>query len=331
MKKRGFLSHRLVRITVFALFAVLFLAVQAQAAEFKPTKPIQFVVPYAAGGGSDILGRSIAQIIESEKFSPQPLIVQNAPGGNGTIGTTQVAQAKGNTHMLLTFISAQVTSPMVAGKGAATYKDLTMIAELALDEQLIVVKADSRFKSIKDVVAESKKKENSLTIGGTATGAEDHMCNRLFEKAAGIKLRYVSFGSGGECITALLGGHVDMIWANPPEFIPQYDAKMVRPIVVAQEARLKGFKDVPTFRDEGLNVTFKFFRGIAAPGGISPEVVAYYESMMKKLSDSKAWKERYLDKYMLSPAWQSSKEFTKTVIDSEVTFGASLRELGLLK
>jgi putative tricarboxylic transport membrane protein len=318
-------------VAALVLFAVLFLAVQVQAAEFKPTKPIQFVVPYAPGGGSDVLGRSIAQIIESEKFSPQPLIVQNAPGGNGTIGTTQVAQAKGNTHMLLTFISGQVTGPMVAGKGAATYKDLTMIAELALDEQLIVVKTDSRFKSIKEVVAESKKKENSLTIGGTGTGQEDHMCNRLFEKAAGIKLRYVPFNSGGECITALLGGHVDMIWANPPEFVPQYDAKMVRPIVVVKEVRVKGLNDVPTFRDEGLDVTFMFFRGIAAPGGIPPQVAAYYENMMKKLVDSNAWHENYLTKYLLSPAWQNSKTFTKTVIDSEVVYGGILKEIGLIK
>ena len=85
---------------------------------------------------------------------------------------------------------------------------------------MIVVKADSPFKTIEDVVAAAKKSPGTLTIGGTATGQEDQMCNRLFERAADIKLRYVPFNSGGECITALLGKNVDMIWANPANSFP---------------------------------------------------------------------------------------------------------------
>ena len=204
-----------------------------------------------------------------------------------------------------------------------------MIAQLALDEQLIVVKSDSRFKSIQDIVAESKKKENSLSIAGSDQA--DRVCSRMFEKAAGIKMRYAPFNSGGENMTALLGGHVDMIWANPPEFIAQYDAKLVRPIVLAQEHRIGQFKDVPTFRENGMDIIFKFFRGVVAPPGIPPEVVAYYESMLKKMSDTKAWKENYLAKNMLSPAWQTSKEFTKTINDSEVVFAETLKELGMIK
>ena len=107
------------------------------------------------------------------------------------------------------------------------------------------------------------------------------MCNRLFERAAGIKLRYVPFNSGGECITALLGGHVDMIWANPGEFVPQWEAKMVRPIAVAKETRMPEFPDVPTFKEMGYNVTFKMFRGMAAAPGIPAEAAAFYENMIE--------------------------------------------------
>jgi len=326
---RDLFRHKLVGMAVVALFAVLFLAVQVQAGEFIPTKPIQMIAAAAPGGGNDILARTIAQIVGSEKLSPQPLIVQNIPGGGGAIGTTQVARAKGDTHMLHVFNPAGVGGLLVAGKSAATIRDLTMIAQLALDEQLIVVRSDSRFKSIKDIVAESKKKENSLSIGGADQA--DRTCNRLFEKAAGIKMRFAQFDSGGEAVTALLGGHVDMIWANPPEFVSQYDAKMVLPIIVAQENRIQQFKDVPTFRENGMDVVFKFYRGVVAPSGLSPEVVAYYESMMKKLNDTKAWKENYLAKYFLSPGWQGSKEFTKTVTDSEVIFEDTLKSLGLIK
>jgi putative tricarboxylic transport membrane protein len=312
-----------------ALFAVLFLAVQVQAGEFKPTKPIQLIAAAAPGGGTDLLARTIAQIVAREKLSPQPLIVQNIPGGGSAIGTTQVAGMKGETHTLLAMNSATVSGLLTAGKGAATVRDLTMIAQLALDEQFIVVRSDSRFKSIKEIVAESKKKENALSIAGADQA--DRICSRLFEKGAGIKMRFVQFNSSGEAMTALLGGHVDMIWANASEFGSQYDAKMVVPLVVAQDKRFPQYKDVPTFRENGLDVIFQFFRVVVAPPGVSPEVIVYYESMMRKLNDTKAWKENYLDKYYLNAGWQNSKEFTKTVYDSEVVFADVLKGLGLIK
>ena len=98
------------------------------------------------------------------------------------------------------------------------------------------------------------------------------------------------------------------------------------PLVLAQENRISQFKDVPTFRENGVDVVFKFYRGVVAPPGLSPEVVAYYENMMKKMNDTKAWKENYLAKNMLSPAWQNSKEFTKTINDSEAIFAETLKE-----
>jgi putative tricarboxylic transport membrane protein len=305
---------------------------QGEAAEqWKPTKPIQFIVPYAPGGGSDVLARSIASIIQGAKLNPTPLIVINQSGGSGTVGTTAVAQSPGNEHMLLTFISGQVAAPLVAGKGAATYKDLTLIAGLAIDEQLIVVKADSPFKSIEDVVATAKQRPGAVSIGGTATGQEDQMCNRIFERAAGIKLRYIPFNSGGEVITALLGGHTELSWANPSEYFPQWEARLVRPLAVAKDTRLSKFPDAPTFKEKGFDVTFRMFRGIAAPPGISPAAAAYYENLMKRMAESATWKEKYLEQYMLSPAWLGSKQFSGFVVQSEQQFKTLLTELGLLK
>jgi putative tricarboxylic transport membrane protein len=312
-------------VAVVAVVALLACAFTAQAGEWKPTKPIQFIVPYAPGGGSDVMARSMDSVIKAEKLSPVQLLVVNQPGGSGTIGTNTVAQSKGNEHMIHTYISGQVAAPLAVGKGAATYRDLTMIAGLAADEQMIVVKTDSPFKTIDDVVAAAKQ------IGGTATGQEDQMTNRMFEKGANIKLRYVPFNSGGECITALLGGHVDMIWANPSEFVPQYEAKMVRPIAVARATRVPLLPDVPTFKERGYDFTFDFFRGIAAPPGISAEVAAHYENMMKKMSEAPGWKDGYLKKYMLSPTWMGSKEFTQFVAKNEGLFKEILTDLGLIK
>jgi putative tricarboxylic transport membrane protein len=319
------------RLLVLAL-AMLAPGRHGGAAEsWKPTKPVQFVVPYAPGGGSDVLARSIASVIQEANLNPTPLVVVNQSGGSGTVGTTAVAQQSGNDHVLLTFISGQVAAPLVAGKGTATYKDLTLIGGLAIDEQLIVVKADSPFKTIEDVVAAAKSRPAEITIGGTATGQEDQMCNRIFERAARVKLRYVPFNSGGEVLTALLGGHTDLAWANPSEFYSQWEAKLVRPLVVARERRLTKFSDVPTFKEKGYDVTFKMFRGIAAPPGISPAVAGHYENVMKRLAETPAWKEKYVEKYMLTPGWMGSKEFSKFVAHSEQEFRTLLVELELLK
>ena len=329
MKHIASRRSKLIGTVALALCVGLLLAGQVQAGEFTPTKPIRMIAAAAPGGGSDVMARTIAQIVASEKLSPQPMVVENIPGGGSAIGTTQVSRMKGDSHAILVFNPASVAGLLVAGKGAATVRDLTMIAQLALDEQLIVVKSDSRFKSIKDVVDAAKQKENAVSIAGADQA--DRVCARLFEKAAGIKMRFVQFNSGGEAIAALLGGHVDMIWANPPEFVSQHEAKMVRPIAVAQENRIQSFKDVPSFRENGLDVVFKFYRGVVAPPGLAPEVVAFYENMLKKLNGSAAWKEKYLAKYILSPGWQGSKEFTKTIYDSEAVFEETLKGLGLIK
>ncbi len=310
---------------------ILFVLAAAQAAEWKPTKPIDFVAPFAPGGGSDVLARSIASIIEGEKLCPVPLLVSNKSGGSGLVGTTAVAQQKGDTHVLLTYIPGQAQAALVAGKGAPTYRDLTLICNLALDEQLIVVKSDSPFKTIRDIIAEAKKWPGELTVGGTGAGQDDQICQRVFEKSAGIRFRYVPFKSGGECITALLGGHVNMIWANPPEFVPQWEAKMVRPVAVARATRMKEFSDVPTLKEIGHDVTYFFYRGIAAAPNIPVETAVFYESMFKRMVESTAWKEKYIKKYMLSPSWMGSKEFAKVVSKNEEESKEVLKDLGLLK
>ena len=324
--------NKLFQVTATVFLTILVFASVAEAADWKPSKPIEFVAPFAPGGGSDVLARSIASIIEGEKLSPVPLLVVNKAGGSGLVGTTAVAhQQKGDPHVLLTYIPGQAQAALVAGKGAPTFRDLTLICGLALDEQLIVVKADSRFKTIQDIIAEAKKRPAELTVGGTGAGQDDQICQRVFERSAGIRFRYIPFKSGGECITALLGGHVDMIWANPPEFVPQWEAKMVRPVAIAKLTRMSEFPEVPTLKEIGHTVTYFFYRGIAAPQGIPAEAAAFYENMFKRLAESSAWKEKYLTKYMLSPGWMGSKEFAKVVAQNEEESKEILKDLGLLK
>jgi len=324
-------TNNLFRVAAVVFITILVFAIGAQSADWKPTKPIEFVAPFAPGGGSDVLARSIASIIEGEKLCPQPLIVVNRAGGSGLVGTTSVVQQKSNPHVLVTFIPGQAQAALVAGKGAPTFRELTPICNLALDEQLIVVKTDSPLKTIKDIIAEAKKRPGELTIGGTGAGQDDQICQRVFERSAGIRMRYVPFKSGGEAVTALLGGHVNMIWANPPEFVPQLEAKMVRPVAVAKATRMTDFPDVPTLKEIGHDVTYFFYRGIMAAQDIPAETAAFYENMFKRMAESSSWKDNYLKKYSLSPSWMGSKEFAKVVAQNEEESKEVLKDLGLLK
>ncbi len=306
-------------------------AASAGAAAWAPPKPVEFVVQAAPGGGSDVLARTMASIIEAEKLSPVPFIIVNKPGGGSVVGTTYVAQQK-NPGVIATYHSGNLVAPITAGVEIAQAKHLTMVANLAVDEQLLVVRSDSPFMTVKEMVAAAKKAPSKpFNVGGTTPAQDDEICNSLLERAAGIKLRYVSFNSGGEAMTALLGGHVDMIWANPSEFIPQAEAKQVRPLAVAKEERLPFMKDVPTFREGGFNVTWKMFRGIVAPPRISADAVAFYETAFKKMSSSARWKEGYIDKYMLTPMWMGHEQFAKFVPEQEQIAVGVLKQLGLVK
>jgi putative tricarboxylic transport membrane protein len=239
-----------------------------------------------------------------------------------------VAQQKGNPHVLATYHSGNLVAPVTAKVEAATFKNLTLLAAVAVDEQVLVARADSPYKSAKDVVTEAKKRPGTITVAGTATGQDDDICLRLFERAADIKLRYVPFNSGGETMTALLGGHVEMIWANPSEYAPQLDAKQVRLIAVAKEDRMG---NVPTFKEQGYDAVWKVFRSVIAPGGIPREAITYYETTFKKMSESPEWKDGYLKKYMLTPFWMGNQEGTKYVTEVEKTCVTILKDLGLGK
>jgi tripartite-type tricarboxylate transporter receptor subunit TctC len=316
-------------ISMAVIGSFIFLSTQIQAAsEWNPEKPIQLIVPYKPGGGSDVLARTIVKAIESRKLSPQPLVVTNMAGGGTTIANNHVSQAKGNTHMLLTYISGQILAPLTVGQTNGTYRDLTMISGLAVDPQVLIAKKGSRFKTIKDVVEESKKNPKSVVMAVGGMGSDDHVLTAMLERAIGVQFRVVSFSGTGDAMPALLGGHVDLVFANPAEFIAQYEGKLVHPIAVAEEKRLAGFPDVPTFKETGLDITYMFFRGLAAPPGIPSATIAFYEKMAKQMSETDVWKD-YLKKNMLNSWYKDSKEFTKIVIESEKLFDQTLKDIGL--
>ncbi len=196
---------------------------------------------------------------------PSPSWWRTSPGGSGAISFAYVAGKKGDPYFMLTAVTSFLTTPILR-KSTITYKDFTPLANFAFDEYMLMVKGDSKYKTVKDVVAFAKANPKKMTVGGTQLGSSDSVCSYLLEKAAGVQLNYIVFNSGGEVNAALMGGHIDLAVSNPGEALELAKANKVRLLGVYAEKRLAGAPDVPTLKEQGLDVTYVQNRGLGGAG-----------------------------------------------------------------
>ena len=318
---------------VVAFMVLLLLPGESPAQKFSPngTEPIEFVVQASAGGGSDIQARTMQAVIEKEKLSTHPLAVVNRVGGAGAIAFTYVAGKKGDPHIWLTATTSFLQTPLLAKKSKYDYKDFTPLANLAYDDFLIVVRDDSPYKTMKDIIDAAKKKPGEIKVGGTTAHGGDAIITFQIEKETGVKFNLIPFKGGGEVLVALLGGHVDLASANPCEALAQMEAKKVRVLGASSEKRLEEAPNIPTLREQGMNVVYRQFRSIAAPKDIPKEAVKYYEGLLKKLSENKLWKEKYIKENMLSPHYMNSAETFKLWESEHAWFVRIMKEMNLIK
>lgn len=291
-----------------------------------PTKSIELVVPFAAGGGSDIMARSLVKVIMDNKYSSQPVVVNNKPGGSGSIGYAYTAEKKGDPYIIASVSSSFYTAPLM-GKSPVSYKDFTPICGLAMDTLLLVVREDSKYKSVKDIVDDAKARPKGVSVGGTSGTSDDAVMFYAFQSKTGAEMKYVPFNSGGEVMTSLLGGHIDIVWVNPGEALGHLEAKKVRALAVASKERLTSLQNVPTLKEQGFDLVLAQFRGIIAPKDISPETVAYLEGVFKKVSETAAWKDDYLKKNMIEGRFMNSKEFAQALVDTTKMYAEFLAKM----
>lgn len=295
-----------------------------------PDKPIEFTVPFAAGGGSDIMARTIAAIIEKEKILPQPLVVVNRPGASGVLGYMHVGQKTGDPYALTTATNSFIIQPLL-GKMKLDYRDYTLIAGLALDEFVLVVPANSPHRTVRDLIDAARRAPKNVKIGGTSAPSIDTIITHLVEKATGVQFNFIAFKSGGEVMTNLLGSHIDVASANPGEALTQIQAKKARVLAAASSKRLASLPDVPTLRESGVDVVVTQWRGIAAPKGIPKDAEAVLVSTFKRLSDSKTWQEKYLAENNLTPNYLAPEEFRRYLEADAQSTRQILREMDLIK
>jgi len=295
-----------------------------------PTDTLELVVPWKAGGGSDTMARFITKAIKDNNLCSKPAVVVNKPGGNAQIGSAYVISKKGDPNVWMTLSSAQILSP-IAGMGAIKASDFTPLAQMAADSFLLVVKADSKYKTVDDVVAAAKANPGGINIGGTGRGADDHLCSFLFESAAQIKLNYIAFSGGGEVMSNLLGGHIEMAWANPNECLSQVEGGLVRTLAVTTEDRLGGKMDCPTFKEAGYDVVFIGVRGIHGPPDMPESAVKASIALLREVSKTTEWQKGYIEAKYLQPKFVAGDDYRKVIERNEVIARKALKEMGVIK
>jgi len=275
-------------IASIALLAALPAITSAQT--FQPTRPVEIVVHNAPGGGSDLLARQIAIILEKEKLLPVRTHVVNRPGGGSATAMSYMAEKRGEPHTIALFTSAWMMTPILSQEVTAGYNDMTPIARLVLESAVVLVKADSPYRTLKDFIDAAKKEPGKLKQAGGSVQTRGNFVRLILQRSTDARWAYISFPGGGERNAALLGGHVQLLVAEPQEVSEYVRNGSLRAIAQITEKRLPAFPNVPTLKEAGYNVlSDPTIRGVVAPPGIAANAVAYWEEVFARMVKTETW------------------------------------------
>jgi putative tricarboxylic transport membrane protein len=297
-------------------------------ADFKPTRPIEFVVHGGPGSGNDVFARALIAIIDQEKLSPVRLQVANKPGGGSTAASAYVVSKKGDPHVIACWTNVWITDTLVQEAATNKLTDMTPIARLVVEPALVVVKADSPIRSMADFIEAAKAKPGALKMSGGSITSRENVVRQLIMKATGVRWAFISFPSGGERIAALLGGHVDLMIVDPSEAGEQVRAGKLRPIAQVNDRRLPGFPDVPTLKEAGFDIpNLPQMRGILGTPGMPADAIAFYEDMFLRATKSATW-QKFLTDSQLDGEFVKSAELKAFLGTFEGTLREILKESG---
>jgi tripartite-type tricarboxylate transporter receptor subunit TctC len=257
---------------IAALFALL--ACGAQAQDY-PTKPITMIVAFPPGGVAELVGRPLAASME--KALGQPVIILNRPGAGGAIGTTVAAKAAPDGYTVLMTLSSisifPVSDPLEGKPAPYQISDFMPIALVTADPTVLVVRADSPYKTIQDFVAAAKANPGKINYSSSGVYGTLHVAMEMFAGAAGIELFHIPYQGGGPAVTALLGGQVQALASGPAAAVGQIRGGKMRALAGWGEKRLALMPELPTFKELGYkDVEFYIWSGVVAPAAIPPNV-----------------------------------------------------------
>jgi len=313
--------------SVLATALGLFVAATSGLAAY-PEKPIQLIVPYGAGGSTDLLARAIATV--APKYFPQPVVVVNKGGGGGIPGRVDVVRSNPDGYTLLFGWGSgeDLVVPHQRKLPYDLFTDFETVCRMSIPSIALAVPASSPHKTLADLVKAGKAKEYS-TASVSTKGASVDVTFLLFGKAAGIKVTTIPGAGGADAITKLVGGHVDFGGGHPSEILPHMKAGRLRALAVALENRDGAIPDVPTFKEQGYDVvTAGSVKGVAAPKGTPKEVIAYLEKKFKEVSEDAEFKKIMGD--LGQPVdYMNAADYKAWFRKSYDQFGALYKTLGI--
>jgi putative tricarboxylic transport membrane protein len=303
----------------------------ATAAAKYPTKAIDIMAPAATGGGFDTTARLVQRALTEEKLVTTNVTVSNVPGAGGTVGMAQLLKNKGDSHGLIVVGRVTVGS-QITGKTEAKVSQLTPIARLMGESEVIVAPKNSPYTSIKDVIDALKKDVKAVKFAGGSAGGADHELAALLVKAAGgdVKtLSYVPFAGGGEAAAAIIGGQVQVGISGFGEFKGHIESGNMKALAVSADQPLQAAKSIPTLKSQGIDITLVNWRLLAAPPDIALSDLAALKELAKKIHDSKTWQD-----FATKNDWFDN--FTTTdlaafISAEERSLTSTLTDLGLVK
>jgi tripartite-type tricarboxylate transporter receptor subunit TctC len=319
--------HRLVIALVSAAFALIPVAASAQS---YPSKTVEFVVHVNPGGGTDVFARLIQEIITKEKLVTQPMVVVSKTGGAGAVAFNYVKGKRGEPHTVLTIATGSFVTAISRPDLDLGLEHFTPLAFFARDPQGVLVPADSKYKTFKNLIDDAKAQPEAIVCAVTsATGTGRQTLWRI-ERVTGAKFKFVTFKAGSEAVLSVLGGHVPFSTENVSEAWAHIEAKKMRVLAVTTEKRMPALPDVPTLTELGYKVQIGTGRGFGMPAGVPKEAVAAMEAVLEKVHKSALWKD-YSQKNMYEDTWMGSAAFAKYLAEQRAAQKEFIDSIGLAK
>jgi tripartite-type tricarboxylate transporter receptor subunit TctC len=312
-------------ITVLAILAVFGMFSNAVAADY-PTKPVQMLIPFGAGGSADSMGRMIAKA--AEKHLGQNIVAVNKPGAGGAIMLNALNDAKTDGYTIGWGSTGILTATNI-GNVPFKHDVFTHVARIGYSGMPIAVRADAPWNTFEEFAAYAKKNPNKIKIGNAGTGSATHLTPIFIEKELGLQFIHVPLGAKRR-VPSLLGGEVEAICVPLPEVAPQVRAGKAKVLVIPSAERDPGFPDVPTMKDLGYDVVIELFRGISVPKGTPDAVVAKLEEAFRKGAQEPEFVE-FAKKNSFNIAFMGQAEFNDYVVPMDAKIARVMQETGLKK
>lgn len=310
-------------LVVLALVLCLFINVMAKD---YPADDVTVIIPWGEGGFTDVMVRPLAKWLEN--YFGVPFVIENIPGGGGVIGSIELQNRKPDGYTIGTTSFSTITSKYLSPNPPDLDKVETVAHVFSIPAAL-TVRADSQFKTLEDFVDYAKKNPGAIMTSNSGFGASVHMYTLMFEQVAGIELTHVPYESGGDCMTAVLGGHVDATFSPLPDVVDQVRSGDLRLLAIATLNRHDNYPDVPTFVEKGYDFVIGNYTGIVAPKGMSREQIDILADALKK-----AIEDEELRSFMLAnefkPEYMDPEGFREFLNKTAEDIDYLVKELGIV-